>query len=119
MNFWSEGLGDRELVMALDRAKIEQRGDIVVLSGVVDSPAPWEYEVKMQREDWTAILRTATRPETGAYIVTAAPLGVMLAMVGSVVRFIVGLAWRRMARVFTGHGPAEPTPAGTSLKEKA
>ena len=117
MNFWSEGLGDRELVMALERAKIEQRGDIVVLSGVVDSPAPWEYEVKMQREDWTAILRTATRPETGAFIVTAAPLGVMMAMVGSVVRFIFGLAWRRAVRVLTGHGAT--TPVAASLKEKA
>jgi hypothetical protein len=86
---------------------------------VVDSPAPWEYEVKMQLEDWLAILHTATRPETGAFIVTAAPLGVMMAMVVSVVRFIVGLAWRRTVRVLFGHGAAAPASTTASLKEKA
>jgi hypothetical protein len=99
MRFWSEGLGDRELVMGLDRSTLERKGDCVVLGGVVDSPAPWEYEIKMQVEDWAAILRTATRPDTGDFIARKVGFGLMIAMALAIVKFVLLLGWHRLLRV--------------------
>ncbi len=110
MNFWSEGLGDLELVMGLDRSKLQRQGDHILLTGVVDAPAPWEYEVRVQYDDWLAILRTATRPETGGFIAREVSLGSVADMAVSIVRFVVLLAWHRLLRV-TGvsrAGPAAP-----------
>lgn len=98
MRFWSEGLGDKELVMGLDRAKLDRKGDCMSLNGVVDSPAPWEYEVQMQFEDWSAILRTAT--SKGACDFLAAHVGVrdLAGIILSIVKFVVLLGWFRAAR---------------------
>jgi len=99
MNFWSQGLGDRELVMGLDRAKSDRRGDVIVLSGVVDSPAPWEYEVKVEYDDWLAILRTATTKEACGFIASKVSLASVASMGASIVKFIGLLAWYRARRV--------------------
>ena len=63
MRFWSEGLGERQLVMNLGKSHIKRLDEVMLLSGVVDSPAPWEYEVKINRADWAKILDTAATPE--------------------------------------------------------
>ena len=99
MNFWSEGLGDRELVMGLDRARSERKGDMILLTGVVDSPAPWEYEVKVEVEDWLAILRTATTKEACGFIAASVSLGAVASMGVSIVKFVGLLAWYRARRI--------------------
>jgi len=99
MHFWSEGLGDSELVMGLDRAKLERNGDFIVLTGVVDSPAPWEYEVKVQFDDWITILRTATSKEACDFIVNHMGIGAVAAMAWSIVKFVALLATYRFVRL--------------------
>ena len=74
MRFWSEGLGDRQLVMNLSKAKIKRTDEIIMLNGVVDSPAPWEYEVKINQNDWVKILETAVTPEACGFIANQATL---------------------------------------------
>jgi hypothetical protein len=97
MRFWSEGLGDSELVMGLDRARLERKDDIVLLSGIVDQPAPWEYEVKIQFSDWVTILRTATSKEACDFIASHMRLGALAAMAWSIVKFVVLLGAYRLA----------------------
>lgn len=98
MRFWSEGLGDKELVMGLDRATLDRRGDHMSLTGVVDSPAPWEYEVQMQFEDWSAILRTATSKGACDFLATRVSMRDLAGIVLSIAKFIVLLGWFRVAR---------------------
>ena len=99
MHFWSEGLGDSELVMGLDRARLERNGDYVVLTGVVVSPAPWEYEVKVQFDDWITILRTATSKEACDFIASHMGIGAVAAMAWSIVKFVALLATYRFVRL--------------------
>jgi hypothetical protein len=112
MHFWSEGLGDSELVMGLDRARLERNGDFVVLTGVVDSPAPWEYEVKVQFDDWLTILRTATSKEACNFIASHMDIGALAAMAWSIVKFIALLATYRFVRVI-GWAPAAISQVNT------
>lgn len=105
MHFWSEGLGDSELVMGLDRAKLDRKGDFVVLTGIVDSPAPWEYEVKVQFDDWITILQTATSREACDFIAQHMSVGALIGMAWSIVKFISLLAAYRFASV-VGLAPA-------------
>jgi hypothetical protein len=106
MHFWSEGLGDSELVMALDRAKLDRKGDFVVLTGVVDSPAPWEYEVKVQFDDWIAILHTATSKDACDFIASHMGAGALAAMAWSILKFVALLASYRFIRVIGLTSPA-------------
>jgi hypothetical protein len=99
MRFWSEGLGDKELVMSLDRAELDRKGDCMSLNGVVDSPAPWEYEVQMQFEDWSAILMTATSKGACDFLATHVGLRDLVGIVASIVKFVVLLGWFRAARL--------------------
>jgi len=109
MRFWSEGLGDSELVMGLGRAKLERTGGFVLLTGVVDSPAPWEYEVKVEFDDWLAILRTATSKEACDFIAGHVSIGALAGMAWSILRFVVLLAAYRSVRL-TGLAPVVVTP---------
>ncbi len=99
MHFWSEGLGDKELVMGLDRAKLERKGDSIALTGIVDSPAPWEYEVKIQFDDWATILRTATSKEACDFMASNVGIGSLAVMAWSIVKFIVLLARYRVTHL--------------------
>ena len=110
MRFWSEGLGDRELVMSLGTAEIERKGDVMVLSGIVDSPAPWEYEVKIQYSDWETILTTAVRNDTCDFIARHSTLAVLISMAWSIVRFVALLSWFRLARIFRRSPRGLPSP---------
>ncbi|HTP75915.1 MAG TPA: hypothetical protein VMJ73_02945 [Rhizomicrobium sp.] len=110
MHFWSEGLGDKELVMGLGRAKLERKGDVISLTGIVDSPAPWEYEVKIQYADWITILNTARSVEACDFIADHVALRQLAGMAWNIVRFIVLLAWYRFARRL-GAGPVALVPA--------
>ena len=109
MRFWSEGLGDSELVMRLGRAKLERKADIVLLSGIVDSPAPWEYEVKIQYSDWRTILHTATSREACDFIASHVGLGALAQMAWSIVKFVVMLGACRLLRI-AGQAPAIAAP---------
>jgi hypothetical protein len=113
MRFWSEGLGDRELVMSLGKAEIEHKGDVILLSGIVDSPAPWEYEVKIGRPDWETILKTAVSKDACGFIAHHATFGVLISMAWSIIKFVVLLAWFRVVRLLS---PGRPAPvAGEAL----
>ena len=114
MRFWSEGLGDRELVMSLGTAEIERKGDVMVLSGIVDSPAPWEYEVKIQYADWETILKTAVSKDACGFIARHATLGVLISMAWSIVKFVVFLVWFRLVRILGLSRRALPSPDAAS-----
>jgi hypothetical protein len=101
MRFWSEGLGERELVMGLGKAEIERKGDVMLLSGIVESPAPWEYEVKIQYADWETILKTAVSKDACGFIARHASFGTLVSMAWSIVKFVVLLAWFRAVRLLT------------------
>lgn len=122
MRFWSEGLGDRELVINLDRADLAAKEDRLELGGVVDAPAPWEYNIKMQVDDWAAILKTAARPDTGEFIASRASLQLLIRIFGGLVVFVVMLAVFRLRRRLglDRTAPAEQAaaaPAGASITE--
>jgi len=112
MHFWSEGLGDSELVMGLDRAKLDRKGDFVVLTGIVDSPAPWEYEVKVEFEDWVTILHTAASKEACDFIASHMGIGALAAMAWSLVKDSALSATYRFMRVI-GLAPAGLSPINT------
>lgn len=97
MHFWSEGLGDRELVMRLGRASVERKADMISLTGIVDSPAPWEYEVKIQFADWIKILQTANSKDACEFIAEHVRLGMLARMGWSIAKFVVLLALYRAA----------------------
>ena len=99
MRFWSEGLGDRELVIALGGSSVERKDDYVALKGIVVSPAPWEYEVKIQFADWMAILRTATTKDACGFIARRITLGSVASMGVSILKFLVLLGYFRVARL--------------------
>lgn len=99
MNFWSEGLGSRELVMGLDRSELERNEKGIVLTGIVDAPAPWEYEVVVHLDDWQAVLSTATSREAGDFIAKSVGFGMMLKMAWSIAKFIVLLGLYRFPRM--------------------
>jgi hypothetical protein len=122
MRFWSEGLGDQELVMGLDRATLDRKGDCLSLTGVVVSPAPWEYEVQMQSEDWSAILRTATSKGACDFLGTHVSLRDLVGMVLSIVKFVVLLGWFRAARLMGlvgGSGTVEHSVAPPARNDVA
>lgn len=108
MRFWSEGLGERQLVMDLGKSHIRRLDDVMLLSGVVDSPAPWEYEVKIQRADWETILETAASKEACTFIATHTTLAELFGMAASIVRFIVLLGWYRTLRALGFARPVAP-----------
>ena len=110
MRFWSEGLGDSELVIGLDRATVEAKGDCVALTGVVDSPAPWEYEVKIEFADWAKILNTATSKEASDFIAAHAGLADLAGMAWSILKFIAFLAAYRFS-CLCRLAPIASTPA--------
>jgi hypothetical protein len=112
MRFWSEGLGDKELVMGLDRAQIERKDDGMSLTGIVDSPAPWEYEVKMQFDDWSAILKTATSKGACDFLATHVGVRDLLRIVLSIMKFVVLLGWFRATRLMgLAQGPGMIKPS--------
>lgn len=120
MRFWSEGLGDRQLIMNLSKAHISRQGEIMLLSGVVDSPAPWEYEVKIQRDDWAKILETAATNEASTFISTHTTFVQLLGMAWSIVVFVVLLAWFRARHLLGFHGAQEASiPSGQPLSATA
>ncbi|MBI3678048.1 MAG: hypothetical protein HY243_15675 [Proteobacteria bacterium] len=119
MRFWSEGLGERQLVMNLGKAAIKRQGEITLLSGVVDSPAPWEYEVKIQREDWARILQTAVTKEACGFIATHTTLVQLLAMAWSIVVFVILLAWFRTARLLGFEAERVAVPGGSPIPTAA
>ncbi|MFO1254749.1 MAG: hypothetical protein U1E37_03685 [Sphingomonadaceae bacterium] len=112
MRFWSEGLGDRELVIDLDRADLAAVDDRLELSGVVDAPAPWEYNIKMQVDDWAAILETAARPDTGDFIATRASVSQLVQIFGGLVGFVAMLAFQRLKRRIGMTGAPAPVAIG-------
>ena len=114
MRFWSEGLGDRELVMSLGAAEIERKADVMLLSGIVESPAPWEYEVKIQYADWETILKTAVSQDACGFIAAHASLGVLASMAWSIFKFVGLLAWFRLVRILGGARPALAAPDAAS-----
>ena len=124
MRFWSEGLGERQLVMNLGKSDIKRHGELMMLSGVVDSPAPWEYEVKIQREDWQRILETAVTKDACGFIARRATLAQLVAMAWSIAVFVVMLSWFRAIRLMgfgeerTISGSAPPLPVAPLLKGK-
>lgn len=113
MRFWSEGLGERQLVMNLGKSHAKRQGEVMMLSGVVDSPAPWEYEVKIHRNDWAKILDTAATKEACGFIATHTTFAQLVSMAWSIAVFIVLLAWFRALRLL-GLEPASESPAATA-----
>ncbi|MDE2466916.1 MAG: hypothetical protein KGO02_24850 [Alphaproteobacteria bacterium] len=99
MRFWSEGLGDGELVMGLGRAKAVRKGEEIALNGIIESPAPWEYEVKIDSRDWSAILNIATGRKAVDYIAAHAAWRDVATMIASIVKFVCLLAYYRSRAV--------------------
>ncbi len=99
MRFWSEGLGKQLLVLGLDRSTVVRKGDKVQLTGIVDEPAPWEYEVTMTVEDWNTILRMAFSPDACNFIAKKVSIAVLIGMAWSIAKFVTGMAIYRTMRI--------------------
>ncbi|MEQ1756186.1 MAG: hypothetical protein ABL973_18855 [Micropepsaceae bacterium] len=118
MRFWSEGLGDRQLVMNLSKAHIKRQDEVMTLSGIVESPAPWEYEVKIGRADWATILETAVSKEACGFIGKRLTFAQLLGMAWTIIVFVALLAWFRLLRLL-GHRESRSTSATTSEPVRA
>jgi hypothetical protein len=99
MRFWSEGLGKQQLVLGLDRSIVVRKSDKVQLTGVVDEPAPWEYEVTMTVEDWNTILRMAFSPDACDFIAKKVSVPLLIGMAWSIAKFIIGMSIYRTLRI--------------------
>lgn len=110
MHYWSEGLGRRQLIINLEKSRLDNKGEFLELSGVVDAPAPWEYEIEVEFDDWKAILETAVKRDTGTFLVQRASGGQLLAIIGGLLRFMLMLALYRGLHLL-GPGAARWTAA--------
>jgi len=96
MEFWSAGMGKKNLVLGLSKTEYEVEGEgegeEMILSGTVDSPADWNYRVTMTTGDWANILEIATSPKAAQFVVNSIRMGLILRMALSISRFCVLLA---------------------------
>ncbi len=120
MEYWSEGLGDANMVLDLERAELNRGKDSVVLTGICDAPAPWEYKVTVMFEDWTAVLNTATADEARQFLANSVPFTTILCMGWWMVKFVGLMAAFRFARIVGLSGgnktPQEPLPNTETVK---
>jgi len=98
MEFWSAGMGKKHLVLGLDKTKYEVDGEEMILTGVVDAPADWNYEVKMTREDWVNVLKIATSSEAGQFLENSVGMRRLMQMASSILKFTILLATFKMAK---------------------
>jgi len=87
MEFWSAGMGKKHLVLGLNKAKYEVEGEEMVLTGIVDAPANWNYRVTMTREDWVNVLGIATSSEAARFAINSVARGSLLRMALSILKF--------------------------------
>ena len=120
MEYWSEGLGDANMVLGLERAELSQGKEAVILTGVCDAPAPWEYKVTVVYEDWATVLNTATSIEARQFLVNSVPFTTILSMGWYMVKFVALMAAYRFARIVGLSGsnkiPQEPLPSSEPVK---
>lgn len=117
MHYWSEGLGRRQLIIDLAKSRLENKSSFLELSGVVDAPAPWEYEIEVEFDDWKAILETAVKRDTGTFLVQRATGGELLAIIGGLLRFILMLALYRSLHLLGVGAAAAPAPEAPTEAE--
>lgn len=67
MRFWSKGLGERELVIELDKGNLSREEGKVIMRGVITEPVAWNYEVTLFGEDIRGILRVMMTPQAIIY----------------------------------------------------
>ena len=99
MEYWSEGLGDAQMVLGLERAELHQGKDSIVLTGICDAPAPWEYKVTVMFEDWATVLNTATSDEARQFLTDSVPFATILSMGWWMVKFVGLMAVYRCAKM--------------------
>ncbi|MDD5175023.1 MAG: hypothetical protein PHQ05_01190 [Sterolibacterium sp.] len=117
MEYWSEGLGEANMVLGLGPAVVNRGENAVILTGVCDAPAPWEYKVTVMFEDWAAVLQTATSKEAADFLVHSVPFVTILGMGWWMVKFVVMLAFFRGAKAVGMLAPAATAPSKTPLAE--
>ena len=98
MQYWSEGLGKRMMVIGLDRSALAPEKEAIVLTGICDAPAPWEYRVTVFPDDWRAVLRAATSPQAAVFFVRSVGFGTLLKMGGYFSLFLARLTWYTVRR---------------------
>ena len=98
MQYWSEGLGKRMMVIGLDRSALAAEKKAIVLTGICDAPAPWEYRVTVFPDDWRAVLRAATSHQAAEFFVRSVGFGTLLRMGVYFSLFLVRLAWYTVRR---------------------
>lgn len=99
MEFWSAGMGKKHLAMGLDKTKYEVDGEEMILTGVVDAPADWNYKVTMTTADWANILKIATSSEAGRFLENSVGMRGLMQMASSIMKFTILLAAFKMAKV--------------------
>ncbi len=118
MQYWSEGLGKRMMVIGLDRSALAAEQEAIVLTGICDAPAPWEYRVTVFPDDWRAVLRAATSPQAAEFFVRSVGFGTLLRMGGYFSLFLARLTWYTVKR-----GPGKcnglTTPVSVAVETKA
>lgn len=92
MEFWSAGMGEKHLMLGLDKTKYEVDREEMILAGVVDAPADWNYEVRMTREDWVNVLKIATSSEAGQFLANSVGMRGVIQMASSILKFTILLA---------------------------
>lgn len=120
MEYWSEGLGDANMVLGLERAELNQGKDAVILTGVCDAPAPWEYKVTVMFEDWATVLHTATSNEARQFLAHSVPFTTILSMGWWMVKFVALMTAYRCGKIIGLGGdsgkPQEPLSTTEPVK---
>lgn len=68
MQFWSKGLGKRNMNIACGSETPEVKQDAILLHGTVKPPLNWQYTITMQEEDWLAFFEVAFHPVILKYL---------------------------------------------------
>ncbi len=111
MEFWSAGMGKKHLVLGLDRTKYDVEGEEMILTGIVDAPADWNYKVRMTRKDWTNVLSIATSSQAGQFLANSVGVVGLVRMALLILKFVMLLAVFNMAKVL-GISPGDKSKEG-------
>ena len=89
MEFWSEGLGKRTLVVDFKKSTYDIEGEEEIIKGIVDAPADWNYTVRVARDDWVRILEIATSSDVVGFLANGARIGVLIRMGWFIMKLLV------------------------------
>lgn len=113
MQFWSRGLGKRNLTIDCGTETVDDAGTHLALHGTVRPPLAWQYTITMEPRDWLTFFQTAFHPIVLLYLLRPRRWRIALRaaywLTAFLLRYVVTLALRPFVRNL---GPNSTATAG-------